>query len=107
MKEEAASARGYGAVYAALVALTAATVGAAFLDLGPLNFVVALAIASLKAGLVAFHFMHLKDAGPRIRLFAAAGFLWLFILYGLTESDYLTRRWLPVAETERPNGGGR
>lgn len=44
----------------ALVALTLVTVVASRLDLGPFNLVLALAIASLKASLVALFFMHLK-----------------------------------------------
>jgi len=46
--------------FAALVVLTVATVVTSRLDLGPMNIVVALAIASLKAALVAAFFMHLK-----------------------------------------------
>jgi cytochrome c oxidase subunit 4 len=46
--------------FAALVALTALTVVTSRLDLGPMNVVVALGIAALKATLVAMFFMHLK-----------------------------------------------
>jgi len=46
--------------FAALVALTVLTVVTSRMDLGPMNVVVALAIASLKATLVAMFFMHLK-----------------------------------------------
>jgi cytochrome c oxidase subunit 4 len=46
--------------FAALVALTVVTVITSRVDLGPMNIVVALAIASLKATLVAAFFMHLK-----------------------------------------------
>ncbi len=45
---------------AALVALTVVTVVTSRLDLGQFNIVLALAIASLKATLVAMFFMHLK-----------------------------------------------
>ena len=45
---------------AALLALTVATVVASRLDLGAFNIVVALAIATLKATLVAMFFMHLS-----------------------------------------------
>ena len=40
--------------------LTAVTVGAAFVDLGPFNFLVALLIAGFKATLVILYFMHVK-----------------------------------------------
>jgi cytochrome c oxidase subunit 4 len=45
---------------AALIGLTAVTVAVSRLDLGALNVVLALAIACLKASLVALFFMHLK-----------------------------------------------
>jgi len=44
----------------ALLALTAVTVASSRLDLGSFNVVLALAIAGLKASLVAMFFMHLK-----------------------------------------------
>ncbi|HPC82368.1 MAG TPA: cytochrome C oxidase subunit IV family protein [Thermoanaerobaculaceae bacterium] len=47
-------------VFAALVALTVATVAATWVDLGKLNLVVALAIATVKAMLVLLYFMHLR-----------------------------------------------
>jgi cytochrome c oxidase subunit 4 len=46
--------------FAALVALTVATVVTSRLDLGAFNIVLALAIAALKASLVAMFFMHLR-----------------------------------------------
>ena len=46
--------------FAALVALTVATVVTSRLDLGAFNIVLALAIAGLKASLVAMFFMHLR-----------------------------------------------
>jgi cytochrome c oxidase subunit 4 len=48
------------ATFAALVALTLATVITSRLDLGAFNIVLALAIAALKATLVAMFFMHLR-----------------------------------------------
>lgn len=49
----------YLGVGAALLVLTAATVAISFVPLGPYNLVVALSIATVKAILVAFFFMHL------------------------------------------------
>jgi cytochrome c oxidase subunit 4 len=46
--------------FAALLALTVLTVITSRMDLGPMNVVVALVIASLKATLVAMFFMHLR-----------------------------------------------
>ena len=50
----------YFAIFGALMALTAMTVGLAYVNLGQLNIVVALAVAILKASLVVMFFMHLK-----------------------------------------------
>ena len=48
----------------ALLILTGLTIGAAFIDLGSGNVVVALGIASIKASLVALFFMHLRWEKP-------------------------------------------
>lgn len=64
----------------ALLALTAATVGAALLPLGPFAALTALAIAGLKASLVVFRFMRVAAAPRAARLFAAAGLLTLVLL---------------------------
>lgn len=81
----------YVAVYAALLVLTAVTTLVAFVDLGPLNNVVAVGIAVTKALLVILVFMHVKWSPRLIPLAAAAGFFWLIHLLGGTLSDYLTR----------------
>lgn len=52
--------RTLAAVFAALVALTVATVTATWVDLGKLNLAVAMAIATVKATLVLLYFMHLR-----------------------------------------------
>ena len=62
-----------------------------YIDLGPFNLIVALAIAIIKALLVALFFMHIKGGNRLLHLAAAAGLLWLFILLALTFSDYATR----------------
>jgi cytochrome c oxidase subunit 4 len=75
-------------VFAALILLTVATVGATRLDLGGLNIWIALAIAMAKAGLVAEIFMHLRWDRPlnRILLFSAGIFVVLFIGIALLDS---------------------
>src|SRR5690348_16527535 len=58
------SIRGYIFTYIALLALVGATLGLAFVPLGPngrYNTVIALAIALAKACLIAIYFMHLKN----------------------------------------------
>src|SRR4029077_17952210 len=52
--------RVYLLVFVSLLLLTATTVAAAFVDLGALNNVVAMAIAGLKATLVILFFMHVR-----------------------------------------------
>jgi cytochrome c oxidase subunit 4 len=49
-----------------LLVLTVITVGAAQVDFGLLNFVVAMLIASIKAVIVGLFFMHLKYENPVI-----------------------------------------
>ena len=90
-EERSSHTRSYFLVYLALLLLLGATVGAAYIDIGPLNLVLALAIATLKAGLVLVFFMHIRESSGLVRFFALAGLIWLVILVGLTLSDYLTR----------------
>jgi len=75
---------------------TALTVFAAFYDFpGPMNAVVALTIASIKATLVVLYFMHVRYSGRLVWLVIVAALLWLAILFAITFSDYWTRTWLP------------
>ena len=76
------------------MALLAATVGAAYLNLGVFNPITAVSIAIAKALLVILFFMHVRYSDNVTRLYVAAGFFWLAILLGLTLSDYLTRAWI-------------
>ena len=89
------SLRAYGGVFATLLALTGATTGLAYIDLGVFNPIVAVSIAAAKALLVALFFMHLVHTKHRTQLVAGAGLLWLLILITLTLSDVLTRNWFP------------
>ncbi len=87
----------YVLIFAALIALTITTVGAATIDLGPLNTVVALVIAAIKASLVILFFMHVRYSKPLIGLVVFASLLWLGILIVLTMSDFMSRFWTPVS----------
>jgi cytochrome c oxidase subunit IV len=86
----------YFAIFAALLVLTLITVKVAYLDLGPLNNVAALAIASLKGLLVVLFFMHVKYNSRLTWVFAGAGFFWLIFLFGITMADYVSRDWLDL-----------
>jgi cytochrome c oxidase subunit IV len=88
--------RTYYQVFAILLGLTGITVAVAFLNLGPLNTIVALAIAVLKALLVVLIFMHVRYSSRLTGVVVAGGVFWLLLLMALTMSDYLTRSWLPV-----------
>lgn len=86
--------RTYYTVFGALLALTLATTGAAFIDLGAQwNTIVGLTIAIVKALLVATYFMHLRHSQRLTLLFAGAGVLWLALLMTFVFADYLTRGW--------------
>jgi cytochrome c oxidase subunit 4 len=84
----------YLLIGAVLLVLTATTVGAAFVNLGPFNPVVALLIATVKATLVVLFFMHVKGASVKLTgAVVVAGFFFLAILLSLSLADYLTRSW--------------
>ena len=92
MSETIVPRRTYLWVAAWLIALLALTVVLSkVFSLGVLGTVLTLGIAVAKAALVVLFFMHLRYGAPIMRLFAAAGLLWLAILMGFTVGDYLTR----------------
>ena len=90
------SVRVYLAVFIALLVGTGLTVWVAYYDLGLLNTPVALTVAVIKASLVVIYFMGVRFNTPLTKVVVVSGFLWLFILFGLTMNDYLTRPWLGV-----------
>jgi cytochrome c oxidase subunit 4 len=83
----------YVAIFGALMVLTAVTVGAAFTDLGSLNFPVAIAIAITKATVVILFFMHVKYSSRLTKFVVASCLFFLACLFGLTFTDYLSRGW--------------
>src|SRR6187551_2546235 len=86
---------------AALLALMFASLGSAYLRLGAFNVVAGLAIAAIKAALVLWLFMRLRDAPALIRFVAAIGFALWAVLVVLTGLDYETREQAP-ATVQRP-----
>ncbi len=85
----------YATIFGALLLLTLATAGVAFVDLGgELNTIAALTIAIVKALLVILFFMHVRYSSRLTWVFAGAGFFWLLILLTLTMADPLSRDWL-------------
>ena len=87
----------YLAVFVALLVLMAATVAASYVHFGAtwINNVVAMAIALTKATLVVLIFMQVKYATRLTWLWAAVGFIWLILLFGIL-GDFITRDWVPV-----------
>jgi cytochrome c oxidase subunit 4 len=84
----------YFAIFALLMLGTAITVAVAYVDLGALNTVVALAIACTKATLVVLFFMHVKYSSRLTWAVVFGSIFWLVILLALTYNDYLTRHIL-------------
>ncbi len=84
----------YFKVYAALLVLLLATVGAAYVPLHHLNIVVTLLIAGVKAWLVVMFFMHLNHGALLTRLIVVGSFIWLAILIVGVLMDYES---LPVS----------
>lgn len=81
----------YRNVFVVLLVLLVVTVTIAEIDLGPWNFLAAAGIASCKAVLIILFFMHVRYSTRLTWLVAAASFVWLAILFGLTFNDYVTR----------------
>lgn len=86
----------YFTVFGALLALLLATVGVAYVDLGALNPIVAISVATAKMVLILLYFMHLRYSTPLARLVVVSGLLWLAILLVFTLSDYFTRTMTPL-----------
>jgi cytochrome c oxidase subunit 4 len=85
----------YYSVFLALLVGTALTVAVAFVDLGAMNNVAMLTIASAKALLVILFFMHVRWGTRLTWLVVASGFFWLLIMFSITMTDFLTRGWVP------------
>lgn len=91
MSSHANAIRTYIVVYLVLMVLLVVTVAVAFFDAGPLNLPIAMLIATVKAGLVVWYFMHCDTASVMIRFCVGASLLGLFLAFLFTFSDYLTR----------------
>ncbi|HTM30000.1 MAG TPA: cytochrome C oxidase subunit IV family protein [Vicinamibacterales bacterium] len=86
----------YYAIFLALMVLTGLTVFAAFVNLGVLNFPVALAIAVIKSTLVILFFMHVKYSSRLTKLVVVTSLFFLVILLGETFMDYASRGMMPM-----------
>lgn len=98
MSEHIVYPRVYISIFLVLLAGTILTVLAAFRDFpGPLNAVVALTIATIKATFVVLYFMHVRYSGRLVWLVIGSALFWLGIMFALTISDYSSRSWLPIS----------
>lgn len=79
------------AVYAALLVLTVATVLVTRFELGAAKVWAALAIASVKSGLVIAVFMHMKYEARLFRIILFVALVTLAVFIGLTFFDVLYR----------------
>jgi cytochrome c oxidase subunit 4 len=83
----------YGIVFATLLVFTGVTVWAAFVNLGILNPIIALAIACTKAVIVILFFMHVYFQSNLIKMTVGAGFFTFLALVTMALSDYMSRAW--------------
>ncbi len=74
-----------------LIFLTAGTVYAAGIDFGAYNLLIAMAIATIKASLVAMYFMHLKYDNKLYLLLFLSAIVFLAIFIVITMFDTLRR----------------
>ncbi len=91
MDSHESSLKSYFLVFFALMALTALTVWVAFMDLGMMNNVVAMGIATIKGLMVMIVFMHLRHSPPLTILAIVVGIFWFAVLILITMSDMWTR----------------
>ena len=89
--------KSYLIVFFTLLALLLLTVGVYTIDLGVMNTVIALIIASIKGLLVMLVFMHLRHGTRLTWVIASTGFVWLCIMITFLFADYLSRNAIPEA----------
>lgn len=87
-------------VGAATLALVGLSWGMAQVDLGSWSTPVALGIATVKAGLIAWFFMELGEMRTSVRVAAVASLLLFLLLVGLATTDVATRVPPPLLPPE-------
>ena len=85
----------YVAAWLVLILLTGVSVLSAFLGIGVYAPVIQYGIAATQAAIVFILFMRLRGPPSLKWIFAGSGFFWLMILYGLSMTDYASRRGWP------------
>ena len=81
-------------IYVSLVALLVLTaIGAKLPFSADVHDLFAFGISIAKTILIVLVFMEVRYTKGVVRVFAGAGLVWLFLLFLLTFTDYLTRSW--------------
>ncbi|MBX3210050.1 MAG: cytochrome C oxidase subunit IV family protein [Labilithrix sp.] len=103
----------YVAVFMALIALTVLTVGQSYVDLGRLNLIVVILIATTKASLVVSFFMHLRYDNKFNALIFISCIFFIGVFFAYTMNDTERRgeldgdqnvRVLPKTGEDAPGG---
>jgi len=85
----------YALIGGLLLIMTGVTYGVSLIDLGPLNTIVALCIATFKATLVVLIFMHVKYTSEKLtKAVIISAIFFLGLLLTLSLADFGTRAWL-------------
>jgi cytochrome c oxidase subunit 4 len=84
-------------IFVALLVFTVITVGQSYVDLGKLNLLVVIIIATCKASLVVSFFMHLKHDNRFNALMFVSGLLFIGVFFTYTMND--TERRGEIEET--------
>jgi cytochrome c oxidase subunit 4 len=77
--------------WAVLMVLLAVTVACALAPIGPIKSVVNIGAALIKAGLIYWVFMHLKEVSGFLRIAAVGAALWILLLGGMLYTDIASR----------------
>ena len=91
MNSHIVSFKTYLNVILILLGLTVITVLAGLVDFGPLNFIIAMGIATAKAALVLMYFMHLKYDDKTYLVIFLTGVFFLIIIFLFSIFDIITR----------------
>src|SRR5690349_2971328 len=103
----------YAAIFLALIALTVLTVGQSYVDLGKLNLIVVILIATTKASLVVSFFMHLRYDNKFNALIFISCIFFIGVFFAYTMNDTERRgelnpdqnvKVLPATGQEAPGG---
>ena len=92
----------YLATFGTLMVLTIITVAVSYVDLGALNLVIALLVATTKATVVALMFMHLKYDHKFHAIIFSFSIIFLGIFIAFTMFDTETRGQADAVQADRP-----